>query len=127
MDKLLALFAFVLSLYGCDTATRTVVQREREDGADRLYSRTVVEAGVARFECRASASGQCHYALYAGRCADARDASACDTRTAARFALAVGESRQLTGVRTFRLCVGTGRGTAAECASVGASPRPGRG
>ena len=117
MNKLIALCYFVLSLFGCDGGGNTIVHRTSVDGSDALYSRARVQAGVARFECLRSASGQCHYAVFPRVCVpappagDEHDANCLQGR-AERFALATGESRQVTGLHGFRLCVSVERGTA---------------
>ncbi|MBW3550286.1 MAG: hypothetical protein KY442_05500 [Proteobacteria bacterium] len=110
MNKLTALCSFVLSLYGCDVGGSTYVTRTHVDGTDTLHSRTVVRAGVARFECLRSASGQCHYTVLPDACAPAPAAAGarsdhCTDQPLERFVLADGDSRQITGLPDFRLCV----------------------
>jgi len=114
VNKFIALCSFVLSLLGVDLGASTQVHRAVADGIDTLYSRTTVEAGVARFECLRSASGQCHYAVLASGCGDAAPAAAeqCSTVPVDRFAVATGHSRQIPGLRRFDLCVGTEPGNA---------------
>lgn len=103
MDRLLALLYFMLSLFGIDTGTSTLVQRSQHNGADTLFSRTTVQAGIARFDCVRSATGRCHYTVLPPRCVDASAASTpCPP---ARFALANGDSRRVPGMARFRLCV----------------------
>jgi len=104
--KFQALLYFLLSLFGCDVGRSTFVDRNVHDGATALDSRTVVEAGVARFECIRSASGQCYYTLFPRECAASNGANAgCLTRPIQRFAVADGDTRQIAGLRDFRLCV----------------------
>jgi len=108
--KLTALLYFVLSLFGVDIGGSTFVTRSSVDGADVLHSRATARAGVARFECLRSASGQCHYTVYPPDCAPPSDApgknaSGCSPEPLKRFALADGESRQVSGLHEFRLCV----------------------
>lgn len=107
--KFLALCYFVLSLFGCDVGRSTFVNRISIDGVDALYSRATVEAGVARFECLRSSSGRCHYSVFPPACAASSiagdDDGDCATAPVKRFALAKGDSRQLTGLSHFRLCV----------------------
>ncbi|MEN1939709.1 hypothetical protein WCE41_02615 [Luteimonas sp. MJ246] len=114
MNKLIALCYFVLSLFGCDGGGSTFVHRATIDGNDVLFSKAHVEAGVARFECLGSASGQCHYTVYPRECAAAATAvgerDACATAPVQRFAVNRGDSRQITGLRDFRLCVSAERG-----------------
>jgi len=104
--KFQALLYFVLSLFGCDVGRSTFVDRIVHDGATALDSRTVVEAGVARFECIRSASGQCYYTLFPRDCsaADKKD-TGCLARPIRQFAVADGDTRQIAGLRDFRLCV----------------------
>jgi hypothetical protein len=111
--RLSALFFYVLSLFGCDVGRDTFVDRVSIDGAQALYSKATVEAGVARFECVRSASGQCHYTLFPREC-DAAGASTkgnadCLSRPIQQFAVANGDSRQIAGLRDFRLCVSDGQ------------------
>lgn len=117
MDKFVALLAYVLSLFGCQTGTSTFEHHLRSDGEDTLRARATVDSGVARFECLASDSGACHYVVYTdARCAQAD----CSDRPAERFALAAGESRQRTGMQRFRLCVAaTPEAQPADCAALG--------
>ena len=114
MDKFIALCCFVLSLLGVDLGASTRVHRAVADGVDTLYSRTTVEAGVARFECLLSASGECHYAVLASGCAASPHPAAaeCSAAPVDRFAVASGRSRQIPGLRRFDLCVGTEPGNA---------------
>lgn len=114
--KLSALFYFVLSLFGCDVGQSTFVDRISVDGVQALYSKATVEAGVARFECLRSASGHCYYTLFPRDCTASpaaggkRDAN-CLSRPIERFAVANGDTRQITGLRDFRLCVSGEYGT----------------
>ncbi|MDR0184399.1 hypothetical protein [Lysobacter arvi] len=104
--KFQALLYFVLSLFGCDVGRSTFVDRIVHDGASTLESRAVVEAGVARFECIRSASGQCHYTLFARDCSAANAKSgSCVSTPIRRFVVADGDTRQIAGLRDFRLCV----------------------
>jgi hypothetical protein len=111
VNNFIALCSFVLALLGVDLGASTQVHRAVADGIDTLYSRTTVEAGVARFECLRSASGQCHYAVLASGCASGPDATECATAVD-RFTVASGHSRQIPGLRRFDLCVGTEPGEA---------------
>ncbi len=105
--KFSALIYFVLSLFGCDVGRSTYVDRISVDGAHALYSRATVEAGVARFECLRSRSGQCYYTLFPSDCAatSAKTAAGCLTKPIERFAVANGDTRQIPGLQRFRLCV----------------------
>lgn len=112
MNKLLALCYFVLSLYGCDVGGSTFVTRSHADGVDTLYSRVVAQSGVARFECLRSASGRCHYTVFAPACASPPAATGrrdgrCRSTPVERFAIAQGDSRQIAGLLRFRPCVST--------------------
>lgn len=107
--KFSALLYFVLSLFGCDVGRSTFVDRVVVDGASTLSSRATVEAGVARFDCLRSASGHCYYTVFPRECvASATDGKAdatCLSKPIGRFAVANGDSRQVTGLSDFRLCV----------------------
>lgn len=110
MNRLISLLYFVLSLLGLDVGSQSFEHRTAADGADVLLSRAHVDAGVARFECVQSASGECHYLVLPKACdADAASvpgAADCGAPPIARFTLAQGESRQIPGLQNFRLCVG---------------------
>lgn len=121
--KLMALLYFVLSLFGCDPGGSTYVTRTVVDGADTLYSRATTQAGVARFECLRSTSGQCYYTVLPRECAPATTAKTptsraalCPSEPIERFAIAKGDSRQIAGLQGFRLCVSAEGGAAgSEC------------
>lgn len=113
MDKLFALFAFLASLIGCDGGRDTVVHRIVGSGADVLFSRATVQDGVARFDCVRSASGTCHYLVLPRGC-DVGQACATD---ADRYDVAAGDSRQVTGLHSFRVCVSPSNGDASCSAS----------
>lgn len=122
MDKLLALAAFLLSLFGFDVQRSTFESREISNGRELLHARATLEAGVARFECLASTTGLCYWAVYPARCAD--DASACTSRPLRRFALAVDDTRQVTGLSRVRTCVSGSAATAAPaCHALGDEPQ----
>lgn len=108
--KFLALIYFVLSLFGCDIGGGSYVTRTTVDGTDTLYSQTTTQAGVARFECVRSASGACHYTVFAHDCAPKRGLTVspkgrCADNPIERFTVARGESRQIAGLTGFDLCV----------------------
>lgn len=116
MNKLIAIVSFALSLYGCDVGGSTYVHRSSADGNDVLYSKVVAKPGFTRFECLASASGQCHYTLYAGDCPPPSTqgssntpppAHGCQPKRAKHFALASGDSRRMPTLSRFRMCVST--------------------
>ena len=115
MRNLLALVYFLLALIGCDGGGTTWTARASLDGQDVLHARTRLHAGVARFECIASASGRCHYALFAQACAP--QPAACQAAPFERFSLAVGESREVVGLPDrFQPCAGTSDAIAhADC------------
>lgn len=113
MNRFTALIHFVLALVGIDPGGSTLVQRTHADGAETLYSKATVQAGVARFECLRSASGRCHYIVLPRDCmpaAAAHDrAAGCAATPVEQFALDDGDSRQIAGLQNFRLCVSTER------------------
>ncbi|GAB1596884.1 hypothetical protein [Lysobacter claricitrinus] len=113
MDKLLALFAFIASLAGWDGHRDTVVHRIVGAGADVMFSRATVQDGVARFDCVRSASGTCHYLVLPRGCPNEAD---CATRVR-RYDVASGESRQVTGLHAFRLCVSASANGTPPCSA----------
>ena len=104
MTKFVALLQFLLALGGCSLGGTTYSNHIANGGHDVLNVRTHVQHGVARFECKASDSGSCHYTLYPDACAGKAD---CKLAPLQRFSVARGEVRELSGVRDFRVCVGT--------------------
>lgn len=79
-----------LALAGCQKSTETAITRTTANGVDTLYSKRTVVDGVARFECMASRSGQCHYLLLDPAC---RPDAACAKAPIRSFALAVGTTQ----------------------------------
>jgi hypothetical protein len=125
MDTLLAIVFFALSLFGIDIGSQTRIDHIRSNGTDILYSKVVAKPAVTRFECVRSASGRCYYTVYPRDCmpkAGATPASAsarsrhCQSRPIERFALAKGDSRQVSLLRGIDLCVSAEAGNArADC------------
>ena len=92
-----------LALAGCQKSTETAITRTTANGVDTLYSKRTVVDGVARFECIASRSGQCHYVVLDPACST--DA-ACAKPPLRRFAVAVGKTEAMRGLPDgFRQCV----------------------
>ncbi|MBN8923180.1 MAG: hypothetical protein BGP10_00465 [Rhodanobacter sp. 68-29] len=85
------LIAIILLLAGCTPGERVLVTRASENGRTVFDSRVTIGELSARFECRISASGQCHYALFDPDCTDAT----CSKPPLQAFAVAAG------GERTF--------------------------
>jgi hypothetical protein len=102
MRNLIAAVYFLLALFGYEGGGTTTVTRSVVDGIDMVHATTRVKAGIARFECIASASGECHYTLYPNRCAS--DAH-CADRPIERFTLPAGETREVVGLPGFNPCV----------------------
>ena len=103
MRNLIAAIYFVLSLFGCEGGGTTTVTRSIVDGAEVMHSKVRVLADVARFECIASASGECHYTLFPRKCASAD--GDCAKRPIDRFTLPRGDRREVVGLPTFDACV----------------------
>lgn len=101
MSKLAALLQFLLALSGCSLGGSTFIDRI-DNPAQTLHSKTRVQDGVARFECLASSSGQCHYTLYPDACGQRAD---CRLAPLQRFSVARGHDRQIAGLSGFRPCV----------------------
>lgn len=92
MDRWIALGTFIAALAGCEPQRETLVHRNVDNGVEKLHARAAVEAGVARFECVQSASGECRWVLHAG-------AMPREVRVAA------GDSRQIAVIARARVCV----------------------
>ncbi|MEI2260291.1 hypothetical protein [Stenotrophomonas indicatrix] len=103
MRSLLLACIAALSLAGCEKSTETSITRTTANGVDTLYSKRTVVDGVARFECIASRSGQCHYLLLDPSC---NPDAACAKPPLRSFAVAVGATQQFKDLPTgFRQCV----------------------
>ena len=110
MDMLTALLQFLLALLGVDTGTATFNHRTTDGGVDTLYSIATVESGIARFECLASASGQCVYTVFPETCAGTPTLpgmrlSGCDLAPPRRFALPEGGTQEIAGLHPAAVCV----------------------
>jgi len=103
MRNLIAAIYFLLAMFGYNNAGTITVTRSIVDGVDVIHSKTRVMAGIARFECISSASGECHYTLFPRKCASAdRD---CAKKPIDRFTLPKGARREVVGLPTFDACV----------------------
>jgi hypothetical protein len=100
----LLLSPLLLIASSCGVDGSSDINRIVDNGHDVLYSKAQAKHGVARFECRTSDSGVCHYTLYPGACTANAD---CRLAPLRRFTVAQGASRQIAGLRDFRVCVGT--------------------
>lgn len=114
MRLITATLTFVLTLSSCEQAlTISSVTREYADNGYRLYSEAQVRKGVGKFNCVASASGQCHYAVYERDCA----ADGCDLVSPRVFTVAVGNKLERSGMPDHpQVCVDAARTPAADCA-----------
>lgn len=104
MSKLIALLQFLFALAGYPLGGTIYSDHVGERGHELLRSQARADAASARFDCQASASGWCHYTLYAAGC---QPTAACAQAPLLRFAVARGGSRQIAGLDAFRLCVAT--------------------
>lgn len=112
MRSILAFVYSLLAMFGfMDGPGTTVVARTTVDGVDLLFSRTEVAPGKAHFQCLRSASGRCHYVLFASQCTSigsttGSSGATCTTRPLEHFDLAIGQARDLTSLPAdFRQCV----------------------
>jgi hypothetical protein len=109
MSSLIAIAQLLLSpllaiLSSCGIDGTSYSNRIVDNGHDVLYSKAQAKHDIARFECRASDSGVCHYTLYPDACTANAD---CRLAPLRRFTVAQGASRKIAGLRDFRVCVGT--------------------
>lgn len=122
MHKFIVLVRLLLSpllviLSACGVDGTSYSNRIANNGHDTLYGKAHVQDGVARFECKASDSGTCHYTLYPDACAGKAD---CKLAPLQRFTVARGRSKQITGLHDFRMCVGIDdTPLAADCQPIG--------
>ena len=109
MPRLITIARLLLSpllviLAACGMNGTTYSNRIGDNGHDVLYSKAQAKDGIARFECKASDSGVCHYTLYPDACAGKAD---CTLAPLQRFTVARGQSRQIAGLDDLRVCVAT--------------------
>ena len=114
MRNLFAALYFLLALFGCDGGGTTTITHSVSNGVDLLHASTRVKAGVARFECLASASGACHYTLLPPQCASSN--APCKEAPIDRFSVKTGESREVIGLPGFTACISQD-GSAGSCVS----------
>jgi hypothetical protein len=96
-----------------------MITRSVSNGVDLIHASTRIKAGVARFECLASVSGECHYTLLPDKCAST-DAP-CMERPIDRFTMKAGESREVVGLPRFSACVSQD-GSVGSCGTSTATP-----
>lgn len=126
MPKLLTLARLLLSpllvlLSACGMNGTTYSNRIAGDGHDVLYSKAQAKDGIARFECKSSDSGVCHYTLYPDACAGKAD---CKLAPLQRFTVARGQARQIAGLNDFRVCVATSAAAVrADCEPAAAASK----
>lgn len=115
MRNVLALLYYLLAVVGC-SGGRVTDFRSEVDGRDVLHGRIETRAGVAKFECLVSATGQCHFSLFDPACGSG---AACK-QAMERFELAQGASREIVGLPVdFRSCVeGVGVVVGGDCGVV---------
>jgi hypothetical protein len=113
---LLSPLLMVLSACGVDGTSYS--NRIANNGHDVLYSKAHAKDGIARFQCKASDSGSCHYTLYPETCAGKAD---CALAPLQHFTVARGQTREIAGLRDFRVCVGIDdKAMGADCQPVAA-------
>ncbi|RZA21951.1 MAG: hypothetical protein EOP93_01605 [Lysobacteraceae bacterium] len=124
MPKLIAIARLLLSpllliLSACGIDGTSYSNRIGNNGHHTLYSKAHAKDGIARFECKASDSGICHYTLYPDACAGRAD---CKLAPLRHFTVARGQSREVAGLPDFRVCVGTdATALGADCQPVAAT------
>jgi len=114
MRNLFAALYFLLALFGCESGGTTTITRSVSNGVDLIHASTRVKAGVARFECLTSASGECHYTLLPSQCASSK--APCKELPIDRFSMKAGESREVVGLPGFTACISQD-GSAGSCVS----------
>ncbi len=122
MRIITSLMSCLLALAGCDDKPSvTTIHHSTANGVDTLFSKSTLKEGVAKFECFASESGQCHYRVYTERCptpAPGENPAACARTTLEDFALAPGKAHEIRGLpQDFRQCVSKDAAADRECGS----------
>ena len=103
MQLLISFLTFLLTLVGLDPQPGvTTLSVSSVDGVQVNSTKAVVNGGDARFECLRSASGRCHYVVFAGECglpsAGRTGEVACPGTVVERFVLQAGQVRELTSM-----------------------------
>lgn len=111
MRTVTALMSCLMALAGCnEKPSVTTIHHSTANGIDTLFSKTTLRDGVARFECFASESGQCHYLVFSERCPEptpGTNPAACQRTTLDDFTLTVGKEHEIHGLpEGFHQCVG---------------------
>lgn len=108
MHYLMALIYFLYALLGgASGSASTIITHASANGADVLYSKARIVAGLADFTCVGSASGSCHYMLFPPACTMpwAR-LIGCPADPLQQFALPAGTTRNIAGLPPgFTVCV----------------------
>jgi hypothetical protein len=87
-----------------------VTHTESGNGSSKLSQSA---AGNASFQCVASPSGECHYALYTSRCSTAegeggQPATTCTHQVISQFTVAAGQTREMRDLpQGFKQCMKT--------------------
>ncbi len=111
MRIITSLMSCLLALAGCDEKPSvTTIHHSSANGVDTLFSKSTLKEGVARFECFASESGQCHYRVYTEQCppapAPGEHPASCARTTVEDFVLAPGKTHEIRGLpEGYRECV----------------------
>ncbi|MEH6419369.1 hypothetical protein [Pseudomonas sp. CGJS7] len=109
MRNMMALLYYLCALLGCDVGGTTTVHRANIDGVDIIDSQVRVSEQIAKFDCRASRSGHCHYALFRADCpakTPAGAAASCEGAPFEQFDLEAGASREIIDIaKGFKICV----------------------
>lgn len=101
--RLVALFAFVTSMLGCDHPHRSFTQRTTANGVDLLDSQVEILASRAHFDCRTALGGSCHYTVFAKGC-DGQ--GACRQAQLRQLVVAAGAEQEVTDLpATVQVCV----------------------
>lgn len=96
------LIAIILLLAGCTPGEHTIIVRSVENGRTTFDSRVTIDMLSARFECRASTTGACHYALFAQDCSG----TDCDVPPLRQFAVDTGGEQTLDDLpHGVRVCM----------------------
>lgn len=101
MQILISFLTFLLTLVGLDPQPgTTTLSVSSVDGVQVNSTKSVVNGGDARFECLRSASGRCHYVVFASQCrgVDAARQRGCPGVVVERFVLQAGQSREFRSV-----------------------------
>lgn len=106
--------ALLLAGAAAALASGCAIHVTHTEGGNSSGKLSLNAAGTASFQCVASPSGECHYALYTSRCSTAegeggQPATTCTHQVTHQFSVPAGQTRELRDLpQGFKQCMKTG-------------------